>query len=350
MPGKPNRIIWLGQHEGERTKQAITAMQEALGQVRGVLGSAPLLSVRIADDFNTDGTPQFLRDRMGSLPPSATDRVHSLFRGGRPYMPQQEAHNGACLNRIWATGHSEIFLRPAHAYALSEGSTQDRSDAIRTLAHEYGHVHENGRGKSRLETLNRYNPSKMARAGSRAGAVAGMSEYYAVRAERTALHALNGDPATDPRVAGLAKDMAQVIGKAQTGSDMERFHKDPVYNHALGYLSGTLNAHLDADRELRGGDFARSSQGAMAAISEHLPPGSKGMIFLNQTRGSYSEMRRALQEGGGLQDAYMQVLGDHGKARDALALPEKVWARALASKVAARPILRRSVSRGMEIG
>lgn len=352
MPAKRDRIIWLGQHDGKRTDRAIAAMHETLGQVREVLGPAPLLSVRIADDFNTDSTPQFIRDRMGNLPRSAADPVHRLFRGGRPDLPHQEHFNGATLNRLWATGHSEILLRPAHAYGLSEGSTKERAEAISTLAHEYGHVRENGRGFSRLGVINRFNPSEVASARNQAGATSGISEYFAVRAERTALHALHGEAEVDMRVGGMAKDMAQLIEKGSTGSDLEniaRHHGSPAYNQALGYLSGTLNAHLDADKELRGADYARSPQSSVAAVSEHLPPGSKGRIFLNQTRGSYAEMRRALEDGNGLQGAYMRALSEHQKGFDMLASPSTERSRVPAKKIEALPAPRRRAGPDLEI-
>lgn len=311
MGEKLDRVVWLGEQQGERTKTAILAVQQNLIGIREVLGPAPLLSVRVADDFNTDHTPSFIRERMQALPEGISDRVHRTFRMGRPEISDQEAFSGAAVNRMWATGHSEIYIRPKHAYALAEGLPEDRYEAARVLSHEYGHVRANGRGEDRIRRLNGYNPHMLSRGGARTGAETGMSEYFAIRAERQALHTLHGQTASGSDLRAMAKDFSRLM------DNWERLREinPQECSRAAGYLSGTLNAHLDADAALGGSHLVKSQAGTASAIHEFMPAGSRGQKFLNQTRGSYAGMREALESGKGVQKAYVSVVDSQERAR-----------------------------------
>lgn len=341
MDRKLDRVVWLGDQHGARTKAAVSAVQQNLIGIREALGPAPLLSVRVADDFNTEHTPSFIRDRMQALPAGISDRVHRTFRMGRPELPGQEEFNGAALCRIWATGHSEIYIRPKHAYALSEGQSEDRYEAARILSHEYGHVRANGRGEDRINRLNSYNPYMVSRGGARAGAEAGMSEYFAIRSERKVMHSLHGQTASGSDLRAIAKDFSNLMDNWKQFREIN----PQKCSHAAGYLSGTLNAHLDADVALGGAHLVSSQAGAAAAIQEFMPAGSRGQKFLNQTRGSYSGMREALESGKGIHQAYISAVDSQQKAREMLAhAPVMRAAKATAAKVVAPA---KSVSRGL---
>lgn len=79
-----------------------------------------------------------------------------------------------------------------------------------------------------------------------------------------------------------AAEIGRVIARRTDGTKID----ERMSSYAMGYLSGTVNAHIDADLELHGRGFARSPEGAPAAVFEHLPPDSRGQNFLNRTRGS----------------------------------------------------------------